>query len=245
MLPPCGQIHELHLHWVLIQGKKSFQIFRLLKSLANFFEAPKSSSWNCSITGFICERDLEEFPAMYDSVFRSSYTLSSVCVLNRVWLCNPMDCSPPGSSVHGTFQARILEWVAISSSRGSSRPRDSSCVCCAPALADGFTFDSPLLPHSHSVSGVLGILPSIFPIHHFRSSPIAPTMGHGLFVLCLDFRKGCFWSVPHCHPELSKVVWSGDELPVGIWNHRNRWDGLGQQWEEAEILRSGSCQEQT
>ena len=37
---------------------------------------------------------------------------------------NPMDCSPPGASVHGISQARILEWVAISSSRGSSRPRD-------------------------------------------------------------------------------------------------------------------------
>ena len=35
-------------------------------------------------------------------------------------LCEPMDCSPPGSSVHGIFQARILEWVAISFSRGSS-----------------------------------------------------------------------------------------------------------------------------
>ena len=35
-------------------------------------------------------------------------------------LCDPMDCSPPGSSVHGIFQARVLEWVAISSSRGSS-----------------------------------------------------------------------------------------------------------------------------
>ena len=39
-------------------------------------------------------------------------------------LCYPVDCSPPGSSVHGIFQARILEWVAISFSRGSSRPRD-------------------------------------------------------------------------------------------------------------------------
>ena len=38
--------------------------------------------------------------------------------------CDPMDCSQPGSSVHGIFQARILECVAISFSRGSSRPRD-------------------------------------------------------------------------------------------------------------------------
>ena len=41
-------------------------------------------------------------------------------------LCDPMDCNPPGSSVHGILQARILEWVAIPSSRGSSRPRDLS-----------------------------------------------------------------------------------------------------------------------
>ena len=39
-------------------------------------------------------------------------------------LCNPMDCSLSGSSVHGIFQVRILEWVVISFSRGSSQPRD-------------------------------------------------------------------------------------------------------------------------
>ena len=38
--------------------------------------------------------------------------------------CDPMDCSPPGSSVHGILQTRILEWEAIPSSRGSSQPRD-------------------------------------------------------------------------------------------------------------------------
>ena len=37
-----------------------------------------------------------------------------VCVLSHVWLCDPVDCSPPGSSVHGILQARTLEWVAIS-----------------------------------------------------------------------------------------------------------------------------------
>ena len=47
-----------------------------------------------------------------------------VCVQSCLTLCNPMDCSLPGSSVHGIFQARIVEWIAISSSRGSSQPRD-------------------------------------------------------------------------------------------------------------------------
>ena len=41
-----------------------------------------------------------------------------------------MDCGPPGSSVHGILQARILEWVALSSSKGSSQPRDQTHVSC-------------------------------------------------------------------------------------------------------------------
>ena len=44
-------------------------------------------------------------------------------------LCDPMDCSPSGSSIHGILQARILEWVAIAFSRGSFRPRDRAQVC--------------------------------------------------------------------------------------------------------------------
>ena len=43
-------------------------------------------------------------------------------------LCNPINCSLPGSSIHGIFQARVLEWVAISFSRGSSQPRDQTQV---------------------------------------------------------------------------------------------------------------------
>ena len=50
-------------------------------------------------------------------------------------LCDPMDCSPPGSSVHGVFPTRILEWIAIPFSRGSSWPRDRSPVSC---IAGGF-----------------------------------------------------------------------------------------------------------
>ena len=65
------------------------------------------------------------------SFFTWSYVLLNLS--NRthaVWLqlcptlCNPMHCNPPGSSVHGILQARILEWVAMPSSRGSSGLRD-------------------------------------------------------------------------------------------------------------------------
>ena len=53
-------------------------------------------------------------------------------------LCDHRDCNPPGSSVHGIFQARILGWGAISSSRGSSQPRGRS-----PALASGLFITAP------------------------------------------------------------------------------------------------------
>ena len=49
-------------------------------------------------------------------------------MLSRVRLCDPMDCSPPESSVHGILQARTLEWVAMPSSRRSSQPRDQTRV---------------------------------------------------------------------------------------------------------------------
>ena len=49
-------------------------------------------------------------------------------------LCNPMDCSPPSSSVYGILQARILERVAMDSSRGSSPPRDWTCISCIGKL---------------------------------------------------------------------------------------------------------------
>ena len=66
---------------------------------------------------------------------------SEVKLLSRVWLCDPMDCSPPASSVHGIFQARILEWVAISFSRGSSWPGVKPG---SPALqADALPFEPP------------------------------------------------------------------------------------------------------
>ena len=63
-----------------------------------------------------------------------------VCVCVKVaqsclTLCNPMDCSLPGSFVHGILQARILEWFAIPFSRGSSQPMDQTCVSC---IAGGF-----------------------------------------------------------------------------------------------------------
>ena len=70
----------------------------------------------------------------YSGSLLVSVTLASdLCmyVCSVLTLCDPMDCSLPGSSVHGIFQARILEWVAIFSSRGSSQPKDQTRPSCS------------------------------------------------------------------------------------------------------------------
>ena len=53
-------------------------------------------------------------------------------------LCDPMHCSPPGSSVYGIVQSRILDWIAIPFSRGSSWPRDRTCISWASCMVGGF-----------------------------------------------------------------------------------------------------------
>ena len=83
-----------------------------------------------------------------------NHLLQMVCAVCSVaqsclTLCDPMDCSPPGSSVHGMLQARILEWVAMPSSRGSSQPRDQTQSLTSPALAGMFSTTSVTWKVSH------------------------------------------------------------------------------------------------
>ena len=113
---------------------KYFYIFLLNSSFINI-----ENIWNV----FVSEIDAFAYtsilvtcspvPLVYVCVWTNAILSQSVCacVFSHIWLCNPKDCSPPGSSVHGIRQARILEWVAISSSSGSSWPRDwthHSCI---------------------------------------------------------------------------------------------------------------------
>ena len=66
--------------------------------------------------------------SLWNGGFLEASARGYACMLSCVWLCDPMDCSPPGFSVHGISQARILEWVAISFSRESSGPKDRTCI---------------------------------------------------------------------------------------------------------------------
>ena len=116
----------------------------------------------------------------------SVWSVTQLCLT----LCDPMDCSPPGSSVHGILQARTLEWMAIPFSRGSSQLRDWAWVAVLPALqadslpwasspaacaqnADCCTFSSHLSPHS-SYSPRLQP-PHFFFLHHMNTQ--SPWLG--------------------------------------------------------------------
>ena len=75
------------------------------------------------------------FKIIIKSLFKKKKKRKTQCMhaqlLSRVWLfSNSMDCSLPCSPDHGILQSKILEWVALSFSRGSSQPRDGTCVSC-------------------------------------------------------------------------------------------------------------------
>ena len=76
-----------------------------------------------------CTLKMDKMQVLWLYICMSIYTMHTH-VLSHVRLCNTMSCSPPGSSVQGISQARILEWITISSSRGSSRPREQTHVTC-------------------------------------------------------------------------------------------------------------------
>ena len=89
----------------------------------------------------------EEYTVLIHINWHSCVCLQSL--QSCLTLCDPMACGPPGSSVHGILQARILEWVAISSSRGSSRARDRTHVSYVSYTAGRFFIAESLKLHSH------------------------------------------------------------------------------------------------
>ena len=142
---------------------------RILEWLAFPFSTesfqPRDRTWASCIAGrFFTISATRESTTHLDSIIKSRHiTLATkdhvfVLVIQLCpTLCDPMDCSPPGSSVHGILQGRILEGITISSSWGSSRPRDQTCICCvSPALqADSFPSEPSEKPNVHIVKAIV------------------------------------------------------------------------------------------
>ena len=110
-------------------------------------------------------------------------------VLSRSVLSDsdPMDCSPPGSSVHGISQARILEWVAVSSSRGPSPPRDRTWVSCVSCITDRFFTTEP--PGESPGSRVFPIMDQGYAVTPIENSRIWPRFSSSPKTFCPKMRE--------------------------------------------------------
>ena len=130
-----------------------------------------------------------------------------------------MDCSPPGSSVHGILQTRILEWVATPSSRGSSQPRDQTCVSYISCTGKQVSHrGSPLIMRStptpnyessHEV--LLARIKSHLPTRDATALGVFPVMAHITGTVII--------SVPVCScPPAGKLL-QGRDLIAFTWCH--------------------------
>ena len=108
-------------------------------------------------------------------------------------LCSPVDCTSPGSSVHGILQAGILEWGAMPSSRGRSRPRDRTWVSHVSCIGRWVLY--PWVPPGktlfiHSVCNSLCLL--IANYHHISPPPCPALATTSLFSMSVSLRN---WSL--------------------------------------------------
>ena len=164
-------------------------------------------------------------------------------------LCNPMDCSPPGSSVPGILQARILEWVAIPFFRGSSPLRVQTCVSCI--VGRFFTSEPPgKLPGPTCPCTIKSIYWHMIVVK--ESAPLFQGIkqrGEWLTVISLwTLRNGIFSAISvnkdvtgisNCSPPLSKGIQEGEE-DLLYSSHQTRASPYNELWgKEAQDVRTG------
>ena len=114
-------------------------------------------------------------------VFPGALTTFSVLVAKScLTLCDPMDCSPPGFSVHGIFQARILEWTAICFSRDLPYPGIKPMSLTSPAMAGGFFTIWTIREAHHLLSICVGL--NSWPIGNFEWHTL---LTWGIIYICI------------------------------------------------------------
>ena len=149
VLSYCLQPHGLYSPWnspgqntgvgslSLLQGISPTQESNqgLLNCRQILYQLELSGKPICGNTIFKCSHILRFWGIGPQHIFLPCHAL---CAQSCPTLCDPLDCTLPGSSVHGIFQARILKWVVISSSRVSSRPRNRTRISCISWIVGRF-----------------------------------------------------------------------------------------------------------
>ena len=128
-----------------------FFLAKLYESLPCFILYSKAKIWPWKFWPWNTEwRGRTVRGSKRENISASGERISSVAQ-SCPTLCDPMDCSPPGSSLHGILQARILEWVAMRTSRDLPNPGIEPTSLMSPALTGGFfttsiTWEAPKIP---------------------------------------------------------------------------------------------------
>ena len=149
---------------------------------------------------------------------------------SRSTLCDPVDCSPSVSSVHGILQARILDWIAMLFSRGSSRPKDQTCTSCITSrfFTDWATREAH---HTGSWGSKLGLQlwpGANGPVHHMSS--LNPSL-----LICPELKRG---------GDVNSFSIINPSFVVGWWRALGVWAGSfvsnGQVKPTAAAMKVGS-----
>ena len=125
---------QIFLREQIFSGLRIIGLFYDFIAYWNIVDVQGCVSFRCAAQWFRVFADIIHYRLLQDNGYISQWVCACVhmCMFSHVWLLvapwTAAHCSPPGSSVHGIFQARVLEWVAISFSRGSSQPRDRTQV---------------------------------------------------------------------------------------------------------------------
>ena len=143
------------------------------------------------------------------------------CVLshfNHVWLCDPMDCSPPGSSVHGILRARILEWVTMPPPGDLPNPGIEPMSLMSPALAGSFFTTAPL--GEPTIQWTLAIW-SLVPLPFLNP---ACTFERSLFMNCWILAN--MWNEHN-----SMAIWTFFSITL-LWDWNKNWlfQSCGHSW---------------
>ena len=147
-------------------------------------------------------------------------------------LCDPLDCSPPGSTVHGILQARTLECVTISSSTGASRPRNQTPVSCVSRIIGRFFITSATWEAQVSWFATKRTI-----VREENGSGNQVT-GKKLGVLvCFSLGAEILESAPGwtLRARCSSLQWKGST----VW--RTRWQGGERSWAELWVSEEHNC----
>ena len=141
-------------------------------------------------------------------------SLFNISAQSCLTLCDPMDCSLPGSSLHGILQARILEWVAISFSKGSSHARDRTCVSCIPCIGRRILYHWQ--PSFKEESKKVGLKLNIQKMKIMVSSPITSWQIDGEAVRDFIFGGSKITAGGDCGHEIERLLLLGRKVMTNL-----------------------------